>query len=172
MAGEGSRETGGWMRSSKKAITASLCSGLVVLIVVAIVFAGFRRGTQTAQPGGSVELSATAISASDQPRMAQNQPDQRTSGVGALLKRIADAPEPSRFSVEKTADEIGNNPRRCSSMFMIMCARKSTVACCVALAARLSAAPAIPGIRPCCLLPCFAIKGKNRDSRACASRPK
>jgi hypothetical protein len=42
--------------------------------------------------------------------MAQNQPDQRTSEVGALLKRIADAPEPSIFSVEKSADEIGKDP--------------------------------------------------------------
>jgi len=96
------------MRSSKKAITVLLCSGLVVLIVVAIVFADFRRGTQAAQPGGSVDMSATAITASDQARVAQNQ--RNFAEVGALLKRIADAPEPSIFSVEKTADEIGKDP--------------------------------------------------------------
>ena len=97
------------MRSSKKTITASLCSGLVVLIVGAIVFAGFRRGTQATQPGGTVELSAAGITTADQPRDAKT--DQRALvDAGAFLKRIAEAPEPSRFSVEKTADEIGNNP--------------------------------------------------------------
>ncbi len=98
------------MRSSKKAITASLCSGLVVLIVVAIVFAGFRTDMRTRQSGvGS--SSNTAGSVPDQTRVAQTQPDQRTfAEVGALLKRIADAPEPSIFNVDKTADEIGKDP--------------------------------------------------------------
>jgi hypothetical protein len=41
----------------------------------------------------------------------QAPPDPRTlADATALIKRISDTPEPSTFSVEKTADEIGNNP--------------------------------------------------------------
>src|SRR5579864_990217 len=101
MADEGAGETGGWMRSSKKEITASLCSGLVVLIVVAIVFAGFRTDMRTRQSGVGSSSNTAGISVPNQTRVAQTQPDQRTfAEVGALVKRIADAPEPSIFNVD------------------------------------------------------------------------
>ena len=68
-------------------------------LTLAISVAALRNG----QAGG--------IGASDEARETQAQPDPRTlEDAGTLIKRIADAPEPSTFSVEKTADEIGNNP--------------------------------------------------------------
>jgi Transglutaminase-like superfamily len=73
----------------------------IVMLVsaLALAFAALRNG----QAGG--------IGASDEAREAQAQPDQRTlADASTLIKRIADAPEPSTFSVDKTADEIGNNP--------------------------------------------------------------
>src|SRR5579862_2510366 len=97
---------------SKNAIRALLCSGLIILATIGfIVFAGFRSGTRTRPLGAHSNLNAAGISVSDQASVAQTQPDQRTfAEVGALLKRIADAPEPSIFSVDKTADEIGKDP--------------------------------------------------------------
>jgi hypothetical protein len=70
---------------------------VVLLATVAIAFSGFWNGA-----GGS---------ASDRASEAPAQPDPRTlADVGSLIKSIADAPEPPAFSVEKTADAIGNNP--------------------------------------------------------------
>jgi transglutaminase-like putative cysteine protease len=86
---------------------------LIVVLVstVAVAFAAFRSGPGAGPSGLHLDLSAARISASDRARVAQAPPDQRTfADADALIKRIADAPEPSRFSAEKTADQIGNNP--------------------------------------------------------------
>jgi hypothetical protein len=98
---------------SKNAIRAVLCSGLIVLAMVAIIlFAGFRSGTRTLHSGDQSDLSIAGISVSDQAHAAQRQPSQSNlTEDGVLLKRIADAPEPSLFSVEQTADRIGNDPK-------------------------------------------------------------
>jgi transglutaminase-like putative cysteine protease len=95
---------------SKNAIRALLCSGLIVVATVAIiVFAGFRGGTRARHLGDRPDLSTAGVP--DQAHVAQSQPDQQNfAEVAALLKRIANAPEPSIFSVEKTADKIGNDP--------------------------------------------------------------
>jgi len=78
---------------------------------LAIALSAFTNGAGAGQWGVHLDLSAAGISTSEQARQTQTQPDQRTfADTGALLKRIADAPEPSRFSVEKTADQIGNDP--------------------------------------------------------------
>lgn len=97
---------------SKNAIRALLCSGLVVLAtVVIIVFAGFRSGSRARHTGDHSDPGAAATSVSDQARVSRTQPDERSfADSAALLKQIADAPEPSIFSVEKTADEIGRDP--------------------------------------------------------------
>lgn len=97
---------------TKNSTRALLCSALVVLaIVVIIVFGGFRSGTRTRDSSNHSDSNTTGTSAAEQAHVSQNQPDQRNfAEVGALLKRIADAPEPSIFSVEKTADEIGKDP--------------------------------------------------------------
>jgi hypothetical protein len=86
--------------------------GIVVFAsTVAIAFAGFQNGVGAGQSSLRLDLSAAGLSGSDQARVAQTQPDLHAlTDANALLKRIADAPEPSIFSVEKTADQIGNNP--------------------------------------------------------------
>jgi hypothetical protein len=84
---------------------------VIFVSTLAIAFSAFTNGAGAGQPGVHLDLSPAGISASDQARDAQTQPDQRTfADADALLKRIADAPEPSKFNVEKTADAIGNNP--------------------------------------------------------------
>jgi hypothetical protein len=84
---------------------------VVFASTVAVAFAALLGGAGAGPSGVHLDLSAAGISSSNQARDAQTQPDQRTfADAGALLKRIADAPEPSRFNVEKTADQIGNNP--------------------------------------------------------------
>jgi hypothetical protein len=89
----------------------SVHSIVIFASTVAIAVAGFLNGAGVSRTGLHLDLNAAEIRASDEPREAQTQPDQRTSAdADALLKRIADAPEPSIFSVEKTADAIGNNP--------------------------------------------------------------
>jgi hypothetical protein len=78
---------------------------------LAIVFSAFTNGAGAGQSGVHLDLSGAGISASNQAAQAQTQPDQRAfADAATLIKRIADAPEPSRFSVEKTADETGNKP--------------------------------------------------------------
>ncbi|HEY3883929.1 MAG TPA: hypothetical protein VGL62_01880 [Vicinamibacterales bacterium] len=94
---------------------------VVFASAVAIAFAGFLGGAGAGQSNVRFDLSAAGISAADQPRPnqappdkappAKAPPDQRASAdAEAILVRVAAAPEPSRFSIEKTADEIGNNP--------------------------------------------------------------
>lgn len=98
---------------SKNAIRAVLCSGLIVVAIVAIiVFAGFRSATRRGHAGDHSDSAVAAIPVSDQAHVAKSQPDrQNFAEVDALLKRIADEPEPSIFSAERTADEIGNDPK-------------------------------------------------------------
>lgn len=99
------------MRSNRKAITALLCTGLVVLVVLAVVFAGSKHGMQPGLSGVGPDRRAAAINTSVQAPADQTQSAPRMfADARDLLKRIADAPEPSIFSVEKTADEIGKDP--------------------------------------------------------------
>ncbi len=78
---------------------------------LAIAFSAFTNGAGAGQPGVHLDPGATGISTAGEAREAQMQPDQRTfADAATLIKRIADAPEPSIFNVEKTADEMGNNP--------------------------------------------------------------
>jgi transglutaminase-like putative cysteine protease len=70
-------------------------------LTLAIAVSAFRNGS-----AGAADLSAA-----DEAREAQTPPDPRTlAEAGTLIKRFADAPEPSTFNVERTADGIGNNP--------------------------------------------------------------
>lgn len=97
---------------SKNAKRTLLCTGLVALATGVIMFAGFRSGTATRHSGDRSDSNTAGSSASDQAHVAQAQPDTRIlADAGILLKRIADAPEPAIFSIEKTADQIGNDPK-------------------------------------------------------------
>jgi Transglutaminase-like superfamily len=88
--------SGGLTRGKR---TWQLQSIVTFALTLAIAFSTFRNGAQF------------DLSASGDAREAQTQPDPRTlADASTLIKRIADTPESSTFSIEKTADEIGNDP--------------------------------------------------------------
>jgi hypothetical protein len=99
--------------------------GSLLILPVALLIAlcgGLIRGKRNWNPQFVVVFIATiAIAVSgirtpgqvgDQPGILMNTPPdpQALADDATVLKRIAESPEPSVFSVEKTADQIGNNP--------------------------------------------------------------
>jgi transglutaminase-like putative cysteine protease len=82
----------------------------VLVLTAAVAIAGFRN-SRGAQPDASTDASAAQAGEPYQARLAHVPPDQGTlADANELVQRIADTPEPSRFSAEKTADQIGNDP--------------------------------------------------------------
>jgi Transglutaminase-like superfamily len=84
---------------------------IVLLLTAAVAFAAFRSGRGAIPSGVTIDPSAARVSVPNQARFAHAPPDQRSfTDADWLIQRIADTPEPSRFSAEKIADQLGNDP--------------------------------------------------------------
>lgn len=96
--------------SKKSSIKALRIVGIGFLLAVAITFILFKHAAGSGHETLRLDLSTAGIN-TNEARAAQTQPDRRAfSDAEGLLKRIADTPESSSFSVEKTAVAIGSNP--------------------------------------------------------------